>query len=298
MLNRHNEGKIQLDEDEKELLAMQSKRLGEKFNVESKPFSKGAFDFADMAAFSLLPNKWRPRSAGQDLYGETGYDKFAGGVGSVAGLATGVGAAAIGTKIGWNALKKAFLKRKSDDIASNVYKGNLLGPGGGPPLQIGQGNPLSLAGRPGVPQLPGGGRYPVQTTPNVGNVGRQLEEQRRRLDEAIAALRSNPYAQSMGIQQGGYIPGYQEGNYVEPREFRRGYGLPDVYHGYMKDGVYNEYPQSGGAFIEEGARNILSGRAEAGDEFEGIGDIVSWVQTLKNQKGPQKVQEPPPMTGY
>ena len=198
VLNRHNEGKIQLDEDEKELLAMQAKRLGEKFNVESKPISKGAFDFADMTAFSLLPNKWRPRSAGQDLYGETGYDKFAGGVGSVAGLATGVMGAIKGSKMGWNALKKAFLKKKSDDIASNLYKGNLLGPG--PKVgQLGQGNPLSLSGRPGVPQLPGGGRYPMQTTPNVGDVGRSLAEQRRRLDEAIAALRSNPYAQNMGV---------------------------------------------------------------------------------------------------
>ena len=223
MLSRHNEGKIQLDEDEKEILAMQAKRLGEKFSVESKPFSKGAFDAADMATFGLVPNKWRPRSAGQDLYGETGYDKFAGGVGSIAGLATGVGGAIKGGRMGWAALKKAFLRKKSDDIASNLYKGNL----------IGQGSPLSLRGRPtpqlgpgpNIPQLGQGSPLslrgaPQQLGPAVrpGDVGRSLAEQKRRLDEAIAALRSNPYAQSMGVQQGGYIPGYQEGGDVDPYE--------------------------------------------------------------------------------
>ena len=80
---------------------------------------------------------------------------------------------------------------------------------------------------------------------------------------------------------------------INPRQIRRGHGLPDVYHGYMKNGEYDEYTQSGGAFVEEGARDILSGRAEAGDEFEDIGDIVSWIETLQGWKKPQKVQEPP-----
>ena len=75
---------------------------------------------------------------------------------------------------------------------------------------------------------------------------------------------------------------------IQPREIRRGHGLPDVYHGYMKDGEYDEYTQSGGAFVEGGARDILSGRAEAGDEFEGIGDIVSWIEELQSWKEPQK----------
>lgn len=228
MLSRHNSGDLKLTDEEANLLAMQSERVGRKFKVKSKPFKKGAFDFADMASFGLLPNEWRPHSQGQDIIGETGWDKFAGGVGSVAGLGTGIGIGTMASKIGWNALKKAFLRKKSDDIASNLYKGNLLGPG--PKIgQIGQGSPLSLPGRPGVPQIPGGGRYPLQTTPNVGDVGRSLAGQRRRLDEAIAALRSNPYAQSMGIQQGGYIPGYQEGG--EYPKIKRTVGIPGIIGG-------------------------------------------------------------------
>jgi hypothetical protein len=82
---------------------------------------------------------------------------------------------------------------------------------------------------------------------------------------------------------------------INPNKVRRGYGLPDVYHGYMKDGEYDEYPQSGGAFVEGGARDILSGRAEPDDEFSNIGDIVSWIEELQSWKGAQKVQEPPRM---
>ena len=192
LLRRHNKGKIQLSENDKELLAMKAKRLGQDFKVESKPLSKGAFDFADMAAFSLLPNKWRPHSAGQDLYGETGYDRFAGGVGSLAGFGTGIYGGVKASKFGWNAIKKAFAKKKADDIATNLYKGNLLGPAR--PLPPG----------PRTPQLPGGGRYPMQTTPQVGSVGRSMASRRQQLEDAIANMKANP------------LPRYQEGGEVKP----------------------------------------------------------------------------------
>ena len=113
MLSRYNSGDLNLTDEEANLLAMQSKRVGRDFKVKSKPFKKGAFDFADMAAFGLLPNEWRPHSQGQDIIGETGWDKFAGGVGSVAGLGTGIGIGTATSKMGWNALKKSFLKKKS-----------------------------------------------------------------------------------------------------------------------------------------------------------------------------------------
>ena len=205
LLSRHHSGQADLSDEDAELLAMKAQRFGERFTPESKPFSKGAFDAADMATFGLLPDEWRPYSPGQDIFGETTADKFAGTIGSICGMIGGAAAATKGAKMGWNAIKKTFAKKKADDIAANVYKGNLLGPGPTVP-QLGQGSPLPLPpGRPGVPQLPGGGRYPVQTTPNVGDIGRQLEEQRRRLDEAIAAIRANP------------LPPYQKGGYVESR---------------------------------------------------------------------------------
>ena len=185
---------------------MQAQRVGGKFKVENRPIAKGAFDAADMATFGLLPNEWRPTSQGQDVMGETGLDRFAGGVGSIAGLVGGAAGATKASKAGWDAIKKAFARKKADNIATNVYKGNLIGRGSGPPLQLGQGG-RSLPAGPNIPQLPGGGRYPLQTTPQVGNVGRSLSEQQRRLEEAIAALRSNPYAQSFGLQKGGSVEG-------------------------------------------------------------------------------------------
>jgi len=203
-LRRHNSGEMKLSDVDAEKLAMQAKAMGERFKVESKPLSKGAFDFADMATFGLLPDEWRPTSQGQNIFGESAIDRVAGGVGSVIGLGTGVTGGVKASKMGWNALKKAFARKKADDIATNIYKAN--------PLQLGQGNPLSLSGRP-TPQLPAGPNVPQlgqgsplslrgapqQLGPAVrpGNVGRSIAEQQRRLEEAIAALRANPYAQGI-----------------------------------------------------------------------------------------------------
>lgn len=160
LLSRHHSGQADLSDEDAELLAMKAQRFGERFTPESKPFSKGAFDMADMATFGLLPDEWRPYSPGQDIHGETQADKFAGVIGSIGGMIGGAAAATKGAKMGWNAIKKAFAKRKADDIASNIYKGNLLGPGPNIP-QLGPGRPLppgpgvpQLPGRPGVPQLP------------------------------------------------------------------------------------------------------------------------------------------------
>ena len=61
----------------------------------------------------------------------------------------------------------------------------------------------------------------------------------------------------------------------------------------MKDSKYYETAQSGEEFVKEGARDILSGRAN--DEFEDILHILDWIATLQSWKKPQKVQEPPQM---
>ena len=99
MLRRYNTGKLDLSDQEAEQLAMQAKGMGEKFSVRSRPISKGAFDFADMAVFGALPDEWRPTSQGQNIVGETGIDKMSSAIGSLAGLATGAAAATKGAKV-------------------------------------------------------------------------------------------------------------------------------------------------------------------------------------------------------
>ena len=134
ILNRYNKGKIDLPDDQAELLAMKAARMGLDFDVKSKPFKKGAFDVADMALFGLLPNEWRPRSPGQDLYGETSADRWAGGLGTALGLGTGVyggirGAKAIGdlykssggVKSAVAKAKEHAAAKRARDLASNVY---------------------------------------------------------------------------------------------------------------------------------------------------------------------------------
>ena len=93
LIRRYSEGTIDLTDDEANQLAAQAYKYGLKFDVESRPLRKGLFDLADTASFGLIPNKWRPKSPGQELYGETFADKVAGGVGTLGGVATGIGGA-------------------------------------------------------------------------------------------------------------------------------------------------------------------------------------------------------------
>jgi len=200
MLRRHNDGKIDLSDEEANRLAMQAKAMGERFSVESKPLSKGVFDFADMATFGLLPDEWRPTSQGQDIIGETGLDKISGTIGSLGGLVTGATAATKGAKMGWNALKKVFAKKKADDIAANIFKGNLL-PAGPPVPQLGMGRPLALGqGRPlGLPG-PGVGR--------MGQIGRAGVKDQFLYDRPNQML--PPY---YGFQEGGPVKKVTESSY-------------------------------------------------------------------------------------
>ena len=79
-----------------------------------------------MAVFGLLPDKWRPTSQGQNIVGESGLDKISSTIGSLGGLVTGAMGATKGAKIGWNALKKVFAKKKADDIAANIFNFSFL----------------------------------------------------------------------------------------------------------------------------------------------------------------------------
>jgi len=90
---RYNDDPRSFTDEEAEMIAGLSKQFGLDFQRTSRPLAKGAFDFADIASFGLLPNEWRPASRGDLAYGETGLDKFAGGVGSVGGLLGAAGVA-------------------------------------------------------------------------------------------------------------------------------------------------------------------------------------------------------------
>lgn len=86
MLDRYHIDPRQFSNEQKESLAKMAYMEGLDFEVKSKPLKKGVFDLADMALLGMIPNKWRPRSIGQEYHGETSADKFAGGLGTAAGL--------------------------------------------------------------------------------------------------------------------------------------------------------------------------------------------------------------------
>ena len=130
----YNDNPQRYNDEEAETIATLANAMGTDFRRESKALSKGLFDLVDTAAFGMVPNEWRPRSAGQDIYGETGWDKFAGGVGTVAGLATGVGGAIKGATALKGSMsgggkiatavanaKKSAAAQRAKDLARNVY---------------------------------------------------------------------------------------------------------------------------------------------------------------------------------
>ena len=89
----YNENPQRYNDEEAETIATLANAMGQPFNRESKAFSKGLFDLIDTAAFGLVPNDWRPTSRGESVYGETGMEKFAGGLGTLGGIPLGIGGA-------------------------------------------------------------------------------------------------------------------------------------------------------------------------------------------------------------
>ncbi len=91
LVDRFNKGELDyLPTKKKEQIAMLAAQHGMDFDVESKPVRKGLFDLVDTALFGLVPNKWRPKSVGEDYFGESRADRIAGTLGTVAGFGTGV----------------------------------------------------------------------------------------------------------------------------------------------------------------------------------------------------------------
>jgi len=90
LVNRYHAGELSgLNEKDLEQIAILAAQMGIEFKVKSKPIRKGLFDLADTAAFGLIPNELRPTSIGQEWHGESGIDKFAGGVGTLGGAVLG-----------------------------------------------------------------------------------------------------------------------------------------------------------------------------------------------------------------
>ena len=137
LVKRHNDGILDLPDDKLKVVAQKAFEYGIPFDVESKPISKGLFDLADTAMFGLIPNKYRPESIGQEQFGETKMDRYAGNIGSLGGLVTGVGglgygafkygpkgAQAIGGALGKgsSASKEALARMRSAMHNNKYYK--------------------------------------------------------------------------------------------------------------------------------------------------------------------------------
>ncbi len=143
LLRRYNNGEINLTDEEAKKLSEIAFKLRQDFKVKSKPLQKGLFDLVDSATLGLVPNKWRPKSIGERLHGESSVDRWAGNIGGLAGYAVpGFGAykalttpglvakasakVGQGTKYGKNAIQ-AFKERenvkRAVQNARDMYKG-------------------------------------------------------------------------------------------------------------------------------------------------------------------------------
>ena len=179
LVRRYNRGELDhLNEKDLEKISILAAQMGVEFNVESKPIRKGLFDLADTATFGLLPDTWRPHSVGQEWHGESGIDKFAGGVGTLAG----------GALLGAGVLKGArYLSPHVKNLYSNIRnpfsRGGTGGGGVSGPISTvsriadlnrGRDNLLINAANRYLPRTPGylpshlGRRVP--TTPGMGDV--------------------------------------------------------------------------------------------------------------------------------
>jgi hypothetical protein len=181
LTRRFNQGDLDyLPKKQLEQIAMLAAQYGTDFRPKSKPVRKALFDFVDMAAFGLVPNKWRPESIGEEYFGESGWDKFAGGVGSLGGLGTGVGLVFKGAgkaKGLWDTWRGGSSAASAGNKMAQLNSGRdaiMLG-SGAKRLPAPRAN--VLPGRPNLLEL-GAGRFP--STPGMTeavdtfNLGRRL----------------------------------------------------------------------------------------------------------------------------
>ena len=111
LLKQYNSNPDQFSDRQAEKIAQIAQKHGIRFDRENKFGSKLAFDLADTALLGMVPNKWRPVSRGETVFGETERDKVAGGLGWLGAVPTlGAGIAGRGAIwAGGKALGKAGL---------------------------------------------------------------------------------------------------------------------------------------------------------------------------------------------
>lgn len=99
LMRQYEKNPNQFTDRQAENIAKMAKALGIYFPKESKPFQKLAFDTADTALLGLIPNKWRPVSRGESIFGESEADKWAGRIGTGLGI-VGTGGLALSARGG------------------------------------------------------------------------------------------------------------------------------------------------------------------------------------------------------
>ena len=118
LMEQYKADPSQFSDEQAEQIAIMARKYGMRFPRESKAIRKALFDTADTALLGLLPNSMRPVSRGEETFGETGADRWAGNIGTGLGI--------IGT--GGLALAKApMLAQGAVRGATSGIKGGLKG---------------------------------------------------------------------------------------------------------------------------------------------------------------------------
>jgi hypothetical protein len=92
LIEQYNENPDRYTDEEAEFIAQLAQGMNTRFERESKPIQKGLFDLVDTAAFGLIPDKFRPTTRGETVFGDTGEEELASLLGLVGGgVAGGVG---------------------------------------------------------------------------------------------------------------------------------------------------------------------------------------------------------------
>ena len=96
LVYQYNNNPKDYTDDQAKKIAFLASQLGLPFRPESKALSKFFFDLTDKALFGLLPDSSRPKSRGEEYFGETSGEKVAGTLSTIGYLAPlALGAAAV-----------------------------------------------------------------------------------------------------------------------------------------------------------------------------------------------------------
>ena len=98
LVKKYNKDPKKFTDEQGNKVAEIASYFGIKFKPESKALKKFAFDAADVALLGMIPNRLRPKTAGEDIFGESFGEELAGATGTLLGLIPPValGAKAIG----------------------------------------------------------------------------------------------------------------------------------------------------------------------------------------------------------